>query len=166
MIERIADCVSRFRKDPSGFEREVGEPILWVTALPPDPAEPDTAQRLYTYSGAAPLPEDGEPFVIRVRKWKENAFLRGITVGRTPNNDLVIDHRSISRFHAWLERTEEGRWQVADAGSKNGTVLEGARLSARKPSPLLGGERLRFGAVSATFLLPPDFLRRLRLRAG
>ncbi len=48
------------------------------------------------------------------------SFADRITIGRTPNNDVVIDDSSVSRFHAYVRRAGDA-WSVADAGSKNGS---------------------------------------------
>jgi hypothetical protein len=43
-----------------------------------------------------------------------------MTIGRDAGNDLVIDHRSVSRQHARLRRATDG-WRVSDVGSRYGT---------------------------------------------
>jgi adenylate cyclase len=45
-----------------------------------------------------------------------------ITIGRDARNDLVIEHRSVSRRHAKLHRDGE-RWRVTDVGSRYGTSI-------------------------------------------
>lgn len=69
-----------------------------------------------------------------------------LIVGRTPENDLAIDHPLISRRHARIERSG-GRWTVTDLGSTNGTFLNGTRLSGTATLEVgdvvdLGGSRL------------------------
>ncbi|MGR6963350.1 FHA domain-containing protein [Geodermatophilus sp. URMC 61] len=51
-----------------------------------------------------------------------------ITVGRLADNDVVIDDLLVSRHHAVLERVG-GRWHIRDAGSANGTYLNGQRVT-------------------------------------
>src|SRR6266849_10245303 len=48
----------------------------------------------------------GAPVVFEVKKSpnKTNAFAMGITVGRTGNNDVVLEDNSVSRFHAYFQR--------------------------------------------------------------
>lgn len=83
------------------------------------------------------------------------SFPDRITVGRTPNNDVVLADASISRLHAYLRQQGSG-WVVADAGSKNGSWLRGETLTARKERPLASREILRFGDVDLTFYVASD----------
>ena len=54
-----------------------------------------------------------------------------IRIGRAPDNDLVIDDLLVSRYHAELRRRPDGRSQIADLGSHNGTYLDGRQLTGR-----------------------------------
>jgi len=53
-----------------------------------------------------------------------------VTIGRGSANDLVLDDDSVSRFHAVLKQEITGDILVADRGSTNGVLLNGARISA------------------------------------
>jgi DNA-binding NtrC family response regulator len=48
-------------------------------------------------------------------------------IGSHPSNDLVLRDAAVSRFHCRLVR-EEGGWRIRDAGSLNGTRLDGVRI--------------------------------------
>jgi len=54
---------------------------------------------------------------------------RGLTIGRAPQNDLVLEDpdRTISRFHAEV-RHEAGAWVLLDLNSQNGTWVEARRV--------------------------------------
>ncbi|MET0145075.1 MAG: FHA domain-containing protein [Ilumatobacteraceae bacterium] len=53
-----------------------------------------------------------------------------ISVGKSPDNDLVIDaDPAVSRVHATLERVGPA-WCVTDLGSTNGTIVNGERVFA------------------------------------
>ncbi len=83
------------------------------------------------------------------------SFPDRITIGRTPNNDIVISDASISRLHAYVK--SDGRaWVVADAGSKNGSWLDRSALEARKEKKLGTRMVLRLGDVDLTFYLADD----------
>ncbi len=47
-----------------------------------------------------------------------------MTIGRSEDNDIVIDDRWVSRHHARI-RTEGSQYIVEDLGSKNGTLVNG-----------------------------------------
>ncbi|MBP7476495.1 MAG: FHA domain-containing protein, partial [Pyrinomonadaceae bacterium] len=57
---------------------------------------------------------------------------RRVSVGRTPNNDLAIDHTSVSKIHASLMVDGDGNLTVADTGSTNGTFINGERMAYGK----------------------------------
>jgi pSer/pThr/pTyr-binding forkhead associated (FHA) protein len=44
------------------------------------------------------------------------------TIGRTPENDIIIDHQKVSRHHARIERQAD-QFLIRDLGSTNGTYL-------------------------------------------
>ena len=52
-----------------------------------------------------------------------------ITIGRGNANDLVLNHPSISRFHA-VVKLNDNTVVIADRGSTNGVVLNGERIGA------------------------------------
>lgn len=68
------------------------------------------------------------------------------TIGRHPDNALQVDEDSISRFHARIDRDEEG-FYVEDLQSRNGTFVGGRRVTKHH---LKDGEGLAFG-VQVTF---------------
>jgi DNA-binding response OmpR family regulator len=62
------------------------------------------------------------------------------TIGRAEDNDLVVDDRWVSRYHAQV-RQEEGRYLVEDRGSKNGTLVNGRRIAG--PALLADGDQVQ-----------------------
>lgn len=160
MIEPLSAYVRRYLHDPAELKAAIKSPVLLFEPLEHDDEVSEYRFRTQSGVGGAPVDPD-EPMVLLVRKQASNAFKSRITVGRTTNNDLVLDDGSVSRFHAWFE-TDGTLWQLADAGSKNGTVLNGQRLTAKKLSPVTKNARIKFGDVPATFLLPDAFLALLK----
>jgi DNA-binding CsgD family transcriptional regulator len=70
------------------------------------------------------------------------------TIGSAPDNDVVVDDRTVSRLHAVFERLPGG-WTVRDLGSRNGTFLNGTRLS--ELTVLRPGDKVRLGSAEAIF---------------
>ncbi len=83
---------------------------------------------------------------------------REFTIGRSPDNDLVLNSSSVSRHHARLEN-RDGCWWLTDLGSQNGTCLNGQLLTA--PAALAANDQVRAGDITFWFLqsagsvLPP-----------
>ena len=75
-----------------------------------------------------------------------------ITVGRQADSDVALswDH-DVSRRHAELRRMPEG-WTLVDEGSRNGSYLNGQRVSGQHP--LREGDVLRFGDTVVLFRAP------------
>ena len=73
-----------------------------------------------------------------------------LTVGRSPENDLALTwDAEVSRLHAVLEWIG-GAWTIADDGlSRNGTYLNGERLTGRRR--LRAGDGIRVGGTLLDF---------------
>jgi sigma-B regulation protein RsbU (phosphoserine phosphatase) len=65
-----------------------------------------------------------------------------ITLGRSSTNDVPLGDRTLSRVHAKLE-AEDGKIRLVDLGSRNGTALNGARIT--DPVVLAAGDRIQLG---------------------
>src|SRR5947209_20212155 len=72
---------------------------------------------------------------------------RSITIGRAPDNMIVIDDPSVSNRHAQLELSGE-TYRLKDLDSTNGTKVNGVPIT----EPALRFEvQIRFGAIEARF---------------
>jgi hypothetical protein len=67
-----------------------------------------------------------------------------LTVGRVEDNDVQLEDDLVSRRHAVIELEDSGQVVLRDLDSRNGTFVDGVRLSG--PRVLTGGECLRFGS--------------------
>lgn len=67
-----------------------------------------------------------------------------LTLGRAPDNDIVLPDALASGHHAKLALTPQG-WQVVDLNSSNGTWLNGGRLPPQTPTPFRPGDALKVG---------------------
>ena len=69
-------------------------------------------------------------------------------IGRRPDNDIVVSDLSVSKQHAELRRTPDGRYSIIDLGSHGGTFVNGIRVSRQE---LNEGDLITIGR--ATFRL-------------
>ncbi len=72
-----------------------------------------------------------------------------LRIGRRFENDLILAHASVSRFHAEIVR-ENGRWFVVDCDSKFGTSLNGERVVRADLTP---GDEIRIGGEDGPVLV-------------
>jgi predicted component of type VI protein secretion system len=83
--------------------------------------------------------EPGKP--VRVMAAEE-----GLTIGRHPDNRLVIEDPKVSAFHGAIVRGQDGALAFADLGSRNRTRLASGRiLGVNETEPLERGLRLQLG---------------------
>lgn len=80
-----------------------------------------------------------------LRKRKDRPFSNTILIGRAATNDLVLEHQSVSKLHARIRLEEAGRTLVSDAGSSNGTLVDGKLLEPDAEHPLADGMELCIG---------------------
>ncbi|HZU14790.1 MAG TPA: DUF3662 and FHA domain-containing protein [Chloroflexota bacterium] len=79
---------------------------------------------------------------------KTHAVLRSpTTIGRMPDNDIVFDDRRVSRHHARILQ-QGGRWVLQDAGSTNGTAVNGKVV---REAPLRPGDTISLGGFEVTW---------------
>jgi pSer/pThr/pTyr-binding forkhead associated (FHA) protein len=73
---------------------------------------------------------------------------RTFTIGRDKKCDIPIADDSVSRLHAELTLSEDGKLSLTDSGSSNGTVLLRQGKSRRVQREILSpADRVRFGSV-------------------
>ncbi len=66
------------------------------------------------------------------------------TLGRAPDNHIVLTDTYVSSYHARLDR-RDGEWWLTDLGSRNGTLLNGVPIT--KSVPLADGDVIGIGHV-------------------
>lgn len=103
--------------------------------------------------------------VIPVVKDPSQPFPDKITVGRTVNNDLVLRHASVSKFHAYfLIDPNTFDATLVDAGSTNGSFVNNVRLSAMGKRKLSNGDAVSFGGdTDYLFLFAGDLYSRIQI---
>jgi hypothetical protein len=70
-----------------------------------------------------------------------------VTIGRAPDNTLVVDDGRVSRQHARIE-LDGVNWRIIDAGSHNGTFVNGARIHTYT---LRDGDKIVVGSTLLEF---------------
>ena len=70
-----------------------------------------------------------------------------ITIGRGPDNTIVIGDSSVSSHHAQLQRVGKN-YQLKDLGSTNGTLVNGTPVTE---TTLRFDDQIRFGAIDARY---------------
>lgn len=68
------------------------------------------------------------------------------SIGRTPDNEIVISHPQVSSHHAVLHEVS-GQLFLEDRGSANGTYVRGQRLTPGARVPVANGEKVFIGPM-------------------
>lgn len=75
-----------------------------------------------------------------------------LRIGRQRGAEIELPFPAVSSLHARIGRGElPTDWLIEDLGSRNGTWLDGQRLSPHQPATLRPGQRLRIATVDITF---------------
>jgi len=82
-------------------------------------------------------PQSGQSFPIG----------QSLRIGKAPDNDVVLDHPTVSRNHLTVRRQGD-TFTVQDLGSTNGTFIDGAQI---KEGFLRAGALLEVGDVQLRF---------------
>src|SRR3954464_2168674 len=88
------------------------------------------------------------------------------TIGRHPDNTIQILDRIISKEHAQIQRSADGRFLLRDLRSLNGTFLRGERVSDHY---LNDGDEFTMGSTRIVFVDKPkadDALQRVTIAPG
>jgi adenylate cyclase len=70
------------------------------------------------------------------------------TLGRHPDNSIQVLDRIVSKEHARITLAPNGSWVVRDAGSLNGTLVNGERIGE---AVLKDGDRIQLGNTTFQF---------------
>ena len=69
-----------------------------------------------------------------------------ITIGRTPENKIVVQHPQVSSRHAQIHN-QGGQLFLEDLGSANGTFVRGQRVGRGQRVPVQNGEKVFIGPM-------------------
>jgi len=133
-------------------------------ASPPRPRRPDPSTEEFQLSDV------WESLAARRPHRAVLAILRGpdlgahfevgvdpILLGRDPECHAVLQGQGISRRHVEIRQRQDGGHEVADQGSRNGTLLNGRRLEASAWNHLGDGDQLLLGDTLIEYVVEdPD----------
>ncbi|MER6169390.1 ABC transporter ATP-binding protein/permease [Streptomyces violaceorubidus] len=108
-------------------------------------------QRSGGAAGAPPVYGDRSPTTFH-----QFSLGRVMRIGRALENDLVVSDLQVSRHHAEFHSTPDGRMEIRDLGSHNGTYVNGQPI-AKGGSQLLGPTDI-VGVGHSTFQIVGDRL--------
>lgn len=74
-----------------------------------------------------------------------------VRLGRYPNNEIVIDNSTVSAYHAEIVQRPDGRHEIVDRESRNGTRVNGAIVRSQV---LKDGDLITLGGASMHYLAP------------
>ncbi len=74
---------------------------------------------------------------------------KDVLIGRTEENDIVLDDSAVSRKHAKIGK-DGGRYRLTDLGSHNGTILNGELIQSVF---LNDGDQIKIGGNTLTFYI-------------
>ncbi|WP_406140946.1 FHA domain-containing protein [Streptomyces sp. NBC_01089] len=143
--------------------QQQGAPAGWAPAQqPPQNAAPQGWQQPQGQvpqqggpadgsAGAPPAYGDRSPTTFH-----QLALGRVMRIGRALENELVVSDLQVSRIHAEFVATPDGRFEIRDLGSHNGTYINGQPM-AKSGTALIGPNDI-VGVGHSTFRLVGDRL--------
>lgn len=102
-------------------------------------------------------------FLLRKAMGGSSSELRQFTIGRTQDNDILINDFAISRAHAVVELRGES-YYLKDLGSSNGTYVNG-RLIDDRGTLLQDGDIVRFARYDFILLSADGLFELLKKRS-
>ncbi len=87
-----------------------------------------------------------------------------ISIGRSKDNDIIIDDLSVSRKHAILEKDEAGKFYLTDLNSSNGTFVNNVRITEK--TPITTNDHILLGKATLVIEVPEDFQGTVRVDAS
>ena len=135
-------------RDKSGATtRTVSEPAAPEPAWPPQPAMPFPAVSPVAPRGVA-APGVGALWLADAQTGLRYSLQAGVTtIGRASDNNIVLGGTTVSGYHAEV-RYENGQYVLYDKNSRNGSFVNGRRISA--PNLIKPGWRITIGDIELT----------------
>jgi hypothetical protein len=138
--------------------------VLWTSLE--DESAGDATERLTgtgLFGDKSPrLPVGVVPLVKRAGSSGSAGHAGMITFGRGSECDVVLRHPGISKVHAYVRRLGE-MWIVTDAGSTNGTKVDGTKLTNVGVELRSGSQMILGRRVALELFWPADLCERFAL---
>lgn len=132
-----------------------GAAVFFILAAPAAIYRPDLVNRMAEFwERALPLdryqPGRQEPVARLICGGKVFPLTREQTrIGNFRNNDIVLDHPTVSAYHVEITLRSDGRHEIVDRNTRNGTRVNGSLI---RTAVLRDGDQIMLGAVSLHYL--------------
>ncbi|KAF7100700.1 hypothetical protein CFC21_102182 [Triticum aestivum] len=151
----------------AGEERNPGGDTEMAEEAPPEQRQQPRPRAPYAIPDWSAAPE--HPFFLEVLK--EGLIFENLDVskkgaymfGRIDLCDFVLEHPTISRFHAVLQFRNDGQVFLYDLGSTHGSSINKTQVKKKMYTPIHVGDVIRFGQSSRLYifqgpseLMPPE----------
>jgi len=80
--------------------------------------------------------------------WQQMPPALGIRIGRAPDNNIVLEDATVSRYHALIYPRLD-RWYIADRGSTHGTFVDGKQVAEEQE--LIPGSTIQLSGAKLYF---------------
>jgi hypothetical protein len=134
--------------DNAPAQRSGGYPSI---ANAPDVARPSVANNSSNYmSVAAPMPQAW--LTIRLPQAGQQIYRIEkpiINIGRQLSNDIIVEDKRVSRYHAQIKYQSDGQFAIFDLGSTNGITINGT--PHMRQHVLRNGDRFTIGSYDFFF---------------
>ncbi len=138
---------------PQHGQQHPAQQAGWQQQQPPQQAAPHFPQQHGSGGAAGAPPAHGDRSPTTFHQFSLGRVMR---IGRALENDLVVSDLQVSRNHAEFHSTPDGRMEIRDLGSHNGTYVNGQPI-AKGGSQLLGPADI-VGVGHSTFQIVGDRL--------
>jgi ABC-type multidrug transport system ATPase subunit/pSer/pThr/pTyr-binding forkhead associated (FHA) protein len=155
---RVAQAPAAPAQQQAGWGQQGAQVPPQQYAPPPQP-QPQAGQGGWGQQPPAPRrqpqqPVGGQPQGVRSpTTFHQLALGRVMKIGRALENELVVSDLQVSRYHAEFRAHPDGRYEIVDLGSHNGTYVNGQAIQRH----LLGPNDI-VGVGHSTFRLVGDRL--------
>ncbi|MFI8489946.1 ABC transporter ATP-binding protein/permease [Streptomyces rubrogriseus] len=146
------------QQSPQHGQQHQAQQAGWQQQQPPQQVAPQQVAPHFPQqqgpggaAGAPPVHGDRSPTTFH-----QFSLGRVMRIGRALENDLVVSDLQVSRNHAEFHSTPDGRMEIRDLGSHNGTYVNGQPI-AKGGSQLLGPTDI-VGVGHSTFQIVGDRL--------